>query len=99
MENSREQSLSISITSSSHLSNGSTDNNNNHHNNNMSSAPVGTEAGLNVDVLSLNKLSSNLEQMLGDYGSDFTDVDIVFDNSTVGVHRCILACVLGMTRG
>lgn len=44
-----------------------------------------------LEVISLNKLSSNLAQLLTDNGSDYTDADIVVEGVPVGIHRCILA--------
>lgn len=40
------------------------------------------------DVLNLSKLSCNLKLLLGEFGSDFRDVDILV---TISIHRCILA--------
>ncbi|CAA2982621.1 regulatory NPR3-like [Olea europaea subsp. europaea] len=77
-----ELSSSISFTSSSHVSNGSINN---------KDALGGSEMGLNLDIISLSKLSSNLEQLLCDSNSDFSDADIVVEGTSVGVHRCILA--------
>ncbi|KAK6150202.1 hypothetical protein DH2020_017727 [Rehmannia glutinosa] len=83
MENSAEPSSSISFTSSSNLSNGSTSN--------KIYASGGSETGLNLETISLSKLSFNLGQLLCESGSDFSDADIVVEDSCVGVHRCILA--------
>jgi regulatory protein NPR1 len=41
-------------------------------------------------VISLNKLSSNLEQLLIDSTCDYSDADIVVEGTAIGVHRCIL---------
>ncbi|CAI9788026.1 unnamed protein product [Fraxinus pennsylvanica] len=76
-----EPSSSISFTSSSHVSNGS----------NNKDASGGSEMGSNLDIISLSKLSINLEQLLCDSGSDFSDADIEVEGTSVGVHRCILA--------
>ncbi|KAL2467446.1 Regulatory protein NPR3 [Abeliophyllum distichum] len=77
-----EPSSSISFTSSSHVSNGSINN---------KDASGGSETGFNLDIIRLSKLSSSLEQLLCDSGSDFSDADIVVEGNIVGVHRCILA--------
>ncbi|KAL2484158.1 Regulatory protein NPR3 [Forsythia ovata] len=77
-----EPSSSISFTSSSHVSNGSINN---------KDASGGSETGFNLDIIRLSKLSSSLEQLLCDSGSDFSDADIVVEGTIVGVHRCILA--------
>ncbi|OIV96019.1 hypothetical protein TanjilG_27123 [Lupinus angustifolius] len=81
MAHSAEPSSSLSFTSS--LSNGSV-------NHNMCTS-YGTDPGLNLDVISLSKLSSNLEQLLVESDSDYSDADIVVEGISVGVHRCILA--------
>ncbi|KAL3851572.1 hypothetical protein ACJIZ3_013454 [Penstemon smallii] len=82
MENSTEPSSSISFTSPCNFSNGSIG---------PTSNKV-SETGPNLDVISLTKLSSNLEQLLSDSStSDFSDADIVVEDTTIGVHRCILA--------
>ncbi|CAA0823837.1 Regulatory protein NPR3 [Striga hermonthica] len=82
MDSSAEPSSSVSFTSSSHLSNGSTNNTN----------PNPEKSELNLERISLNKLSSNLGQLLCEsLDSDFSDAEIVVEESTVGVHRCILA--------
>lgn len=83
MAHSTEPSSSLSFTSSSHLSNGSV-------NHNMCSSN-GSDPVPNLEVISLGKLSSSLEQLLLDSGVDFSDADIVVEGETVGVHRCILA--------
>ncbi|CAK9165130.1 unnamed protein product, partial [Ilex paraguariensis] len=85
MENSTEPSSSISFTSSSHISNGSTS-----YNKNPSCGSV-SEAGLSLEVYSLSKLSSNLEQLLLDSSSDYSDAAIIVEGIAVGVHRCVLA--------
>ncbi|KAL9375693.1 hypothetical protein Peur_032572 [Populus x canadensis] len=82
MANFSEPSSSLSYTSSSHLSNGSIS-----HNISNSS---GAEAGTSLEVISLNKLSSNLEQLLIDSACDYSDADIVVEGTAIGVHRCIL---------
>lgn len=83
MENSAEPSSSISFTSSSHFSNGSMSN--------KVYPSGGFETGLNLEIISLSKLSCNLGQLLCESGSDFSDADILVEDSSVGVHRCILA--------
>ncbi|TXG48277.1 hypothetical protein EZV62_027571 [Acer yangbiense] len=82
MANSSEPSSSLSFTSSSHLSNGSVG-----HNISSSSA---IEMGSNLEVISLSKLSSSLEQLLVDSTCDYSDADIIVEGIPVGVHRCIL---------
>ncbi|KAK1557135.1 hypothetical protein Q3G72_018753 [Acer saccharum] len=82
MANSSEPSSSLSFTSSSHLSNGSIG-----HNISSSSA---FEMGSNLEVISLSKLSSSLEQLLVDSTCDYSDADIIVEGIPVGVHRCIL---------
>ncbi|KAF7842530.1 regulatory protein NPR3 [Senna tora] len=83
MANSGEPSSSLSFTSSSHLSNGSA-------NHNMCSSH-GSDPGPNLEVISLSKLSSCLEQLLVDSDVDFSDAEILVEGTAVGVHRCILA--------
>ncbi|KAL6198603.1 hypothetical protein ACLB2K_028392 [Fragaria x ananassa] len=80
MANSGEPSSSLSFTSSSHLSNGSISHN-------LSSS----EALPSLEVISLTKLSSSLEQLLLDSGCDYSDAEIIVEGDPVGVHRCILA--------
>ncbi|XP_020240582.1 regulatory protein NPR3 [Cajanus cajan] len=80
---SAEPSSSLSFTSSSHLSNGSVSHN--------ISSPYGSDAGPNLEVISLSKLSSNLEQLLIESDCDYSDADIVVEGVPVSVHRCILA--------
>lgn len=80
MENSAEPSSSISFTSSSRLSNGSTSN-----------KVYAPEAGANLEFISLSKLSCSLGQLLSESGADFSDAEIVVEESVVNVHRCILA--------
>ncbi|KAJ6358349.1 hypothetical protein OIU76_000117 [Salix suchowensis] len=83
MSNFSELSSSLSFTSSSHMSNGSVS-----HNKSNSSV---AEAGTSLEVISLNKLSSSLEQLLIESTCEYSDADIVVEGITVGVHRCILA--------
>ncbi|XP_056173883.1 BTB/POZ domain and ankyrin repeat-containing protein NPR1-like [Syzygium oleosum] len=79
-----EPSSSLSFTSSSHLSNNSVSNNH-------LSGPCSSETGHSLEVISLGKLSSSLERLLSDSTPDYSDADIVVENISVGVHRCILA--------
>ncbi|CAN1282137.1 BTB/POZ domain and ankyrin repeat-containing protein NPR1 [Linum perenne] len=45
-----------------------------------------------LDVISLTKLSLNLESLLTDSSiGDYSDAEIVVEGKSVGVHRCILA--------
>lgn len=83
MANSAEPSSSLSFTSSSHISNAVTSHN-------MSSSS-GSETGPSLEIISLSKLSSNLEQLLVDSGCDYSDAEIIVEGIPVGVHRCILA--------
>nr|AMD39572.1 non-expressor of PR-1 [Cocos nucifera] len=56
--------------------------------------PVGarpTRPGGNLEVVSLGKLSSNLERLLLHSEFDCSDAEIVVEGAPVGVHRCILA--------
>lgn len=82
MANSSEPLSSLSFTSSSHMSNGST----NHNISNCSAS----EASSSLEIISLSKLSSSLEQLLISGGSDFSDADVIVEGIPVGVHRCIL---------
>ncbi|CAI0401868.1 unnamed protein product [Linum tenue] len=84
MANLSEPSSSLSFTSSSHLSNGSIGHNN------LSTSPV-SETAPSLDVRSLTKLSFNLESLLTDTASNFSDAEIVVEGKPVGVHRCILS--------
>ncbi|KAI5569728.1 hypothetical protein POPTR_012G118500v4 [Populus trichocarpa] len=83
MANFSELSSSLSFTSSSHMSNGSISHN-------ISNSSV-AEAGTSLEVISLNKLSSSLEQLLIESTCEYSDADIVVEGIAVGVHRCILA--------
>ncbi|KAK9267128.1 hypothetical protein L1049_009547 [Liquidambar formosana] len=83
MANSAEPSSSLSYTSSSHISNGST--------NHIISASSASENGSSLEIISLSKLSSNLEQLLTNPGIEFSDADIIVEGNPVGIHRCILA--------
>ncbi|XVF40024.1 hypothetical protein PTKIN_Ptkin01aG0079400 [Pterospermum kingtungense] len=83
MAYSSEPSSSLSFSSSSHLSNGSITHN-------IASFAV-PESGASLEVMSLSKLSSSLEQLVADNCPLFSDADIVVEGVPVGVHRCILA--------
>ncbi|KAK1441282.1 hypothetical protein QVD17_07128 [Tagetes erecta] len=85
MANSSEPSSSISFTSSSHISNGS-----NSHTIPSSLIP---EPQSNLEIISLNKLSTSLEKLLIDFESDcsYSDAIVVVDGISVRIHRCILA--------
>uniref|UniRef100_M4DZK2 NPR1 n=1 Tax=Brassica campestris TaxID=3711 RepID=M4DZK2_BRACM len=74
-----EPSSSLSFTSSrfSNVSTGS-----NH---------ISPSSASNLEVISLTKLSSNLEQLLSSPDCDYTDAEIIVEGVPVGVHRCILA--------
>ncbi|KAJ0242556.1 Regulatory protein NPR3 [Hirschfeldia incana] len=74
-----EPSSSLSFTSS-HVSNVSTGSNH-----------ISSSSSSNLEVISLTKLSSNLEQLLSSPDCDYTDAEIIIDGVPVGVHRCILA--------
>lgn len=78
---SAEPSSSLSFTSSSNISNGSISYK-------ISSA---SEVLPSLEVISLNKLSSNLELLLVDSGYDYSDAEIVVEGAAVGIHRCIFA--------
>ncbi|OIS96299.1 PREDICTED: regulatory protein NPR3 [Nicotiana attenuata] len=82
---SAEPSSSISFTSSSITSNGSIGVGQNTH------AYGGSETGSSYEIISLSKLSNDLEQLLSDSSSDFTDAEIVVEGVSLGVHCCILA--------
>ncbi|KAF5475539.1 hypothetical protein F2P56_007337 [Juglans regia] len=86
MAYSTEPSSSLSFTSSSNLSNGTFG-----QAKSPSSGESGLEQGCSLDIISLNKLSSNLEQLVIDPSCDYSDADIVVDGIAVGVNRCILA--------
>ncbi|XP_058196822.1 BTB/POZ domain and ankyrin repeat-containing protein NPR1-like [Rhododendron vialii] len=82
MANSAEPSSSISFTSTSQVSNGSISYN---------ISPSGAETGSSLEIISLSKLSCNLEQLLIDSSCDYSDAEIIVESVPVGVHRCILA--------
>ncbi|XP_071733867.1 BTB/POZ domain and ankyrin repeat-containing protein NPR1-like [Rutidosis leptorrhynchoides] len=87
MAYSSEPSSSISFTSSSHISNGST--------NYTIPSTLTNEPRSNLEIISLNKLSLSLEKLLADSGSDlelnYNDAEVVVEGISVGIHRCILA--------
>ncbi|KAL8101348.1 hypothetical protein AgCh_033289 [Apium graveolens] len=83
MENLTEPSSSITFTSSSIISNGSTSYT-------LIESSV-SETVSSLQVVSLNKLSASLEQLLLDSPSDYSDAEIVVEDIPVGIHRCILA--------
>jgi regulatory protein NPR1 len=45
----------------------------------------------NIEILSLNKLSGSLENLLIDAEYDYSDAEILVEDIPVGIHRCILA--------
>lgn len=79
MENGNELS-----SSSSYLSNGSTDHD-------ALAPPINLESGYNPDLLSLSKLADSLDKLLVDDNYNYSDVEIVVDGISVGAHRCLLA--------
>lgn len=85
MANSSEPSSSISFTSSSHISNGST----------AYTIPSSStaEPQSNLEIVSLNKLSTSLEKLLVGFESDssYSDASVVVEGICIGIHRCILA--------
>ncbi|KAJ9557613.1 hypothetical protein OSB04_012227 [Centaurea solstitialis] len=85
MANSSEPSSSISFTSSSLISNASTPYN--------LPSPSIPESRQNLEIISLNKLSTSLEKLLTDPDPDskYHDAEVVVEGVSVGVHRCILA--------
>ncbi|KVI03179.1 regulatory protein NPR3-like [Cynara cardunculus var. scolymus] len=83
MANYSEPSSSISFTSPSHISNGS-------NGYNISSSSI-TEARSNLEIISLNKLSSNLGKLLIESDSNYSDAVVMVEGSHVCIHRCILA--------
>lgn len=83
MANYSEPSSSISFTSPSHISNGS-------NGYNISSSSI-TETRSNLEIISLNKLSSNLGKLLIESDSNYSDAVVMVEGSHVCIHRCILA--------
>ncbi|XP_048126969.1 BTB/POZ domain and ankyrin repeat-containing protein NPR1-like isoform X2 [Rhodamnia argentea] len=69
---------------SSYLSNGSTDHD-------VLVPAMNLESGNALDLLSLSKLSSSLEKLLVGADYNYSDVEIVVEGISVGVHRCLLA--------
>ncbi|KAG9439494.1 hypothetical protein H6P81_019659 [Aristolochia fimbriata] len=82
MDNLLETSPAFSFTSSSYLSNGTSS---------CISASSSPEPGSNMEIVSLSRLSSNLEKLLLDSEFDCTDAEIIVEGLSVGVHRCILS--------
>ncbi|XP_010494583.1 PREDICTED: regulatory protein NPR3 [Camelina sativa] len=74
-----EPSSSLNFTSS-HFSYGS-----------IGSNQFPSSSASNPEVVSLSKLSSNLEQLLSNPDCDYSDAEVIVDGVPVGVHRCILA--------
>ncbi|XP_011032773.1 PREDICTED: regulatory protein NPR3-like [Populus euphratica] len=83
MENAIETTSSFSFDSSSYLSKGPSSH--------RVPFPDVPEPGVNLENLSLSKLSGNLERLLLDGEYDYSDAEIVVEGIPVGVHRCILA--------
>ncbi|CAF1919238.1 unnamed protein product [Brassica napus] len=52
---------------------------------------ISPSSASNLQVISLTKLSSNLEQLPSSPDCDYTDAKIIVEGVPVGVHRCILA--------
>lgn len=84
MANYSEPSSSISFTSPSLTSNGSTGNGYN-----LSSSVI-TDTLPNLDIVSLNKLSSCLGKLLSETDSNYSDAIVVVEGNHVCIHRCIL---------
>ncbi|KAD3640404.1 hypothetical protein E3N88_29627 [Mikania micrantha] len=84
MANYSEPSSSISFTSTSRISNGS-------NGYNISSSISIPEPRSNLEMISLTKLSSNLEQLLIQTDSSYSDAVVVVEGNHVCIHRCILA--------
>ncbi|KAF8412732.1 hypothetical protein HHK36_000701 [Tetracentron sinense] len=78
-----DPSSSLSFTSSSHLSNGSSSYN--------IAASTGSETGDSLEIFTLRKLSSSLDQILVDFGAYYSDAEVIVEGKSVGIHRCILA--------
>lgn len=78
-----DPSSSLSVTSSSHVSNGSVTPN--------SSSPAADTPPPTRDFTRLTNLSSNLGRLLADSGGDYSDAEITVEGVPVAVHRCILA--------
>ncbi|KAM0004740.1 putative chromatin remodeling & transcription regulator ABTB family [Helianthus debilis subsp. tardiflorus] len=84
MANYSEPSSSISFTSPSHISNGS-----NGYNSFQCSSIADTRS--NLEIISLNKLSSSLGKLLTETDASYSDAIVVVEGNDVCVHRCILA--------
>ncbi|KAL2316836.1 hypothetical protein Fmac_030712 [Flemingia macrophylla] len=82
MDNSNDSSSSLSFVSS-HLSHGSS-------NHNVSSS-TSNDHGANIEILSLSKLSGSLEKLLINAEYDYSDAEILVEDTPVGIHRGILA--------
>lgn len=78
---SAEPSSSLSFTSTSNISNGSISH----------KLSVASEVLPSLEVISLNKLSSNLELLLVDSSYDYSDAEVIVEGVPVGVHRCMFA--------
>ncbi|KAJ4976536.1 hypothetical protein NE237_001642 [Protea cynaroides] len=83
MTNSTEPSSFLSFASSSHISNDSSSFN--------MSVSSGPESVASLEVFRLSWLGCNLEQLLDDPTFDYSDAEVVVEDISVGVHRCILA--------
>ncbi|KAL3849094.1 hypothetical protein ACJIZ3_010976 [Penstemon smallii] len=83
MENGNDFSPSLSFTSSSYLSNGSI--------NQHIPSPTMSELGINLELLSLSKLSSSLEKLVIGSDYDYSDAEIEVEGISIGINRCILA--------
>lgn len=77
---SAEPSSSLSFTSSSNISNGS-----------ISHTMSAASELPSLEVISLNKLSSNLELLLVDSSYGYSDAEVIVEGIAVGIHRCIFA--------
>ncbi|KAK1439395.1 hypothetical protein QVD17_05213 [Tagetes erecta] len=85
MANYPEPSSSISFTSPSNTSNGSIG-----YNISSSSSSLITDTRPNLDIISLNKLSSCLGKLLIETDSNYSDAIVVVEGNHVCIHRCIL---------
>ena len=84
MEYGNEISSSLTVASSSYLSNGS--------GSHLIEAATSADPGTYLEILSLRKLGGSLEKLLVDEEYDYSDAEIVVEgNVGVGVNRCILA--------
>ncbi|CAI9089943.1 OLC1v1024598C3 [Oldenlandia corymbosa var. corymbosa] len=73
---------SLSFAASSPASHGSST---------QSMPSAGNEPVASLELLSLTKLSGNLEKLLLETGYDYSDAVIVVEGNSVGLNRCILA--------